>query len=678
MGASLSLYVAFLSLVAIQVCIGIVYKMAGGADGYSFSPALMLTMTEFLKLCIAGGLLATTSDSEVSVVMTRHLSNARLLLSIFGLAVLYSANNVLAFYLNLAVDPATLAITKSLASAVVAALSYIFLSKEYSRAQWVAIVLQVMGLTIVHLNVTPSSSLPVSGPVSERSFGTGVLLVASVIISGVAGVWNAHLLRQTHVSLQPFNILLYGFGVALNFIIVYCFWEGARLGILDGWSLPMVGILVCNSLIGLAISVIYKYADALTRTWATAIATCVLYAVVIFLGWGSFPVLPLVQGISIVFGAAFLFQASPTIEVKDAASITVSGASFRSAKVLLAVFLLAALLFSARSFDSRASVRFGSVMFQNRTGGNGLVAPITAVAGEARSASFSFGGNFSVDGTVFAVVRNLKSYDINVHTSQYSFNFYPSTPGANVVPGEPASIVLIAETPLHDAFTHWVYECAVFLPFYHLIVEELGKVGVSIPVKYYYISEPHRTYKHLFFKLFGLENAVVTHLPRDALFLVAPVVTLNNQQTTCTLMGPRIARLRDYSYSRKQPVLSKSIEYLLLSRSKKENYVNNDRNPSYSNVLDFLRAQNKTVTSYDTVNTADFNTQIQLLWSAKNVILDYGSSLFVNGVFCESSRVFIVGNLGQHNGYIPLRCIMDAIKRSNSMQFIESDLNILL
>lgn len=336
--------VAFLSLVTIQVTVGIVYKSAGSGSAYQFSPSLSLFLSETLKMCMAIGALVLFQDHWKAVVL-RHTNNAPLLMKTFGLASLYALNNLLAFELFLVCDPATMSITKSSSSLVVAALSYVVFGKLCSVPQWIALLLQVVGLSIVHLNAGGKGS----ATSHTSSLLMYVLLGLQISISGLTGVWNSHLLKPEEVTLNAFNLNLYAFGAVLN-LTAYWLWEGAQHSILEGWSVASVGILLCNSLIGLAISAIYKYADALVRTWATAIATTVLYLVVIGFGWATFPIAPILQGILVVFASAYLYnRMTPAVQEAptERRGSWTAEIAMRLGKVVAVVALCCLLFFSA-------------------------------------------------------------------------------------------------------------------------------------------------------------------------------------------------------------------------------------------------------------------------------------------------------------------------------------------
>lgn len=301
--------VAFCSLVGIQTLLGLLYHTAG-KGGYAFSPALSLTMSESIKCCLACATLFWTAKDAKSIL--RKHATPSLLSRIFGLALLYAINNKLLFKLYTLSDPATLSVSKSFSSLVVALISFIALGKRYSFPKWVCLMLQVVGLSIIHLNVTESSG-------HSSSSITLMFLVLNASISGACSVWNSSLLSPEFIDLNAFNFFLYAFGVIFN-LLTYWFYEGMQHSFLQGWSFLSLGILLCNSLIGLAISAVFKFSGALTRTWATAIATCALYSIVLLLGWAMFPLVPIAQGVLIVFGCAYLFQ---TLSDQPAASASV-------------------------------------------------------------------------------------------------------------------------------------------------------------------------------------------------------------------------------------------------------------------------------------------------------------------------------------------------------------------
>ena len=84
------------------------------------------------------------------------------------------------------------------------------------------------------------------------------------------------------MSMHEQNIVLYLCGVVLNvsaFVIVppYLTHTKAGLGFFEGYdSTPAKLVVLFNAFIGLAISFVFKYADAVVKTFATASTTVLL------------------------------------------------------------------------------------------------------------------------------------------------------------------------------------------------------------------------------------------------------------------------------------------------------------------------------------------------------------------------------------------------------------------
>ncbi len=48
------------------------------------------------------------------------------------------------------------------------------------------------------------------------------------------------------------------------------------VGFFDGYDILTVGIIICNSFVGIVITFVYKYADAIVKTFASACVTSIL------------------------------------------------------------------------------------------------------------------------------------------------------------------------------------------------------------------------------------------------------------------------------------------------------------------------------------------------------------------------------------------------------------------
>ena len=206
--------------------------------------------------------------TELSVQLFLHLS---------GLAFLYCVNNQLTFLLFRLVDSANVSLFKSGSTALTGLLLWSLFSRPIVGVQWASIALQTLGLVVVQYNASTASS--------AYSSGTYALLLLSTAITAVSSVWNEQLVKRYQCSLHLQNAALYLVGTALNvgayllsvhvpsFRTLLFSDSAASIGFLEGYTAAALLIIACNSVLGLVITAVYKYADAVIKTFATASAT---------------------------------------------------------------------------------------------------------------------------------------------------------------------------------------------------------------------------------------------------------------------------------------------------------------------------------------------------------------------------------------------------------------------
>ena len=75
----------------------------------------------------------------------------------------------------------------------------------------------------------------------------------------------------------------------------------------------------------------------------------------------------------------------------------------------------------------------------------------------------------------------------------------------------------------------------------------------------------------------------------------------------------------------------------------------------------------KKYTEYKTSETVDLNDQIQLVSRSKNIYLDWGSSLFVNGLFSKESTIYCINPLMFQLDYPLFNMLYNIIKETNTV-----------
>jgi hypothetical protein len=86
------------------------------------------------------------------------------------------------------------------------------------------------------------------------------LLFASTLISSCCGCYNDHITKASKASLHILNIWLYTAGFLINiiFFVLKSAVKDDEPGLFDGYDGWGLGVLICNSLIGIAITAVYK------------------------------------------------------------------------------------------------------------------------------------------------------------------------------------------------------------------------------------------------------------------------------------------------------------------------------------------------------------------------------------------------------------------------------------
>lgn len=190
-----------------------------------------------------------------------------------------------------------------------------FIGTKVARGQWVAISLQVCGIVVTQYK-PGGAAFPLS---------TYLVLLFATTVSAVASVYNQKLCKGSDASMHVMNMALYLSGAAINLLlhIVTRLLKSDEPGFFTGYgSIGSIMVIVSNVTIGLAMTAVYKYADAIIKCFATAMSTAVLlYLSPVLFGTDmSFLVLP---GTSTVFIATWLYMeatpAKPTGPPPDAA-----------------------------------------------------------------------------------------------------------------------------------------------------------------------------------------------------------------------------------------------------------------------------------------------------------------------------------------------------------------------
>ena len=222
-----------------------------------------------------------------------------------GLAVAYCANNQLTFVLLQQADGANVNLIKGGASIVSTLMLRYFLDRRFSAVQWSAVCLQVCGLLVAQFGASCNNT-----PVLAA--WTYLILIVSLCITSLTSVFNDKLLKEQRCSLHVINAVLYSFGVVFNLTLLAIFGRGVRSFFAGFDRASTYPVLLCNALIGIAVTAVYKYTDATMKTFGSACATSVLMIVSV-LFYGASVKIVVIMGCLTVFIATHLYSANPKL-----------------------------------------------------------------------------------------------------------------------------------------------------------------------------------------------------------------------------------------------------------------------------------------------------------------------------------------------------------------------------
>ncbi len=222
---------------------------------------------------------------------------------------------------------------------------------------------------------------------------------------------------------------------------------------------------------------------------------------------------------------------------------------------------------------------------------------------------------------------------------------------------QPTNVYFILDTHNQNAFAHWVFENFVYLQLFFQVKKSYPEAKI--------VLYERKDYKYLFLENNGVAREDIVEA-KDVDF---QYLTLNNQPVEQRNCSPNLVFFHPYASLNNQTIedfhlqailsydqfiqnlpKEKTIPILYLPRGEKENFAGLDRRYIIQKDCKELVTQlGGGILETDT-NT-DLFKQIRLVRSAKIILCDYGSNLWVNGFFSENAHILFL-NIGwrqEHN-----------------------------
>jgi len=259
---------SFAVLVCVQSCAILLFKLCQVGGVYSFSPASCVAMTEACKLALAVSLhsrhVQATGGSYFEGVSPRICAHY------FFLAILYTVNNQLTFFSLEIVDPGTFTLAKSLAPYIVALMLRV-LGQRLNELQWVCVLLQCICIAVSQYDACKARGLvPMHGY---------MLVAVATCITAVSSVWNQKVVKGFNVPVNLQNSLLYVFGLAIasfSYAVTPTRAGTEPKGFFEGYTPLALLLVLFQAFHGLAVTLVYKYADAIVKNFANSAVMAIL------------------------------------------------------------------------------------------------------------------------------------------------------------------------------------------------------------------------------------------------------------------------------------------------------------------------------------------------------------------------------------------------------------------
>ncbi|XP_052780271.1 UDP-N-acetylglucosamine transporter-like [Mya arenaria] len=278
-------YLSLLALVGQNAMVILVMRYVRTRGGDMFMATSAVVMSEILK-CATSMLIIFYLHGSSFRRWAHHLHENILLqpgdcVKVSVPSLVYTLQNNLLYIALSNLDAATFQVTYQLKILTTAVFSVIMLRKVLSGVQWISLVILFVGVSIVQLQPESETSLEAN---EQRPLLGLVAVVVSCLMSGFAGVYFEKILKESKQSLWLRNVQL-GFLGAIIGMITMEIKEGDRLrlnGFFHGYDAWVWLVIILQSLGGLLVAIVVKYADNILKGFAASMAIVVSCIVSVF------------------------------------------------------------------------------------------------------------------------------------------------------------------------------------------------------------------------------------------------------------------------------------------------------------------------------------------------------------------------------------------------------------
>ncbi|GMT07635.1 hypothetical protein PENTCL1PPCAC_29809, partial [Pristionchus entomophagus] len=221
-------------------------------------------------------------------------------------AMVYVVQNNLFYAAATHLEAATFMILSQLKIFTTAVFSIFLLGKSVSGTQWAALFILFVGVSLVQIDSSSASKISET----ENPLIGFVCILSACMLSGFAGVYFEKILKGS-VSLWMRNIQLALFAIPSSFATIYI-QDGSRVaehGILYGFDAVVWSVVFWFGIGGLSMGACIKYADTISKNFATAVSIILSTIGSIFL-FSFYPSFIFVIGAILTIFSVFMYSSS--------------------------------------------------------------------------------------------------------------------------------------------------------------------------------------------------------------------------------------------------------------------------------------------------------------------------------------------------------------------------------
>lgn len=283
-----------------------------------------------------------------------------------------------------------------------------------------------------------------------------------------------------------------------------------------------------------------------------------------------------------------------------------------------------------------------------------------------KTGSFNDNPSYILDDYNIYEVKNVKT--IHYHHKLFDKSMYPF--GYDIELNETEKIIdnyyFFMDTLFNDAFAHWIFESGIYIPLFKKLKEKYPSIKI-------YFKEI-KSYKVALLNAFNIYEYVTEIEPHNLIcfptYQSFHIFLPEYTQSIDIMIDSKYISYLSKLYKLLVKSNKKDIDILYLPRGNKENFKGNDRIINIQELLiEYINSIPNCKILY-TDKIINFNEQLEIISRAKVILLDYGSSLNVNGFFANDSNIIVIGYDIHHEMQQILNYIYkDTIKR-NKIIFI--------